>query len=92
MTDQYSIAEARHNLAALVRRLEKHPLIEITRRGKPVAVLMSLQEYQHLSAGQVGFWKAYSDFLSEVNLAELNIGTEVFEGVRSPEPGRSVIL
>ena len=92
MTDQYSIAEARQNLAALVRRLEKKPLIEITRRGKPVAVLMSLQEYEHLTAGRVSFWKAYSDFLKEVSLAELNIEPEVFEGVRSPEPGRSVAL
>jgi len=92
MTDQYSIAEARHNLAALVRRLEKQPLIEITRRGEPVAVLMSLQEYQRLSAGRVGFWEAYSQYLKDVNLADLNITPELFVGVRSPGPGRSVDL
>jgi antitoxin Phd len=92
MTDQYSIAEARDNLAALVRRLEKQPLIEITRRGKPVAVLMSLQEYQRLSAERVSFWTAYSKFVKEVNLADLNIEPEVFAGVRSPEPGRDVDL
>ena len=92
MTTQYSIAEARHNLAAIVRRLEKQPLIEITRRGKPIAVLLSLQEYQHLSAERVGFWKAYSAFCEEINLAELNIDPGVFEGVRSPDKGRSVDL
>ena len=92
MTDQYSIAEARHNLAALVRKLEKQPLIEITRRGTPVAILMSLQEFQRLSAGWVGFWEAYSQYIENVNLADLNIEASVFEGVRSPEPGRSAEL
>lgn len=92
MTDQYSIAEARHNLAALVRRLEKQSTIEITRRGKPVAVLMSLQEYQRLSAERVGFWTAYSDFIEDVNLADLNIEPGVFAGVRSSEPGREIDL
>ena len=92
MTDQYTIAEARHNLAALVRRLEKQPFIEITRRGKPVAVLMSLQEYQRLSAEHTSFWAAYSDFLSEVDLVDLNFEPDVFAGVRSLEPGRGVDL
>jgi hypothetical protein len=49
---------------------------------------MSLQEYKRLSAEHVGFWAAYSDFLKDVNLAELNIEPEVFAGVRSPEPSR----
>ena len=92
MSDQYSIAESRHNLAALVRKLEVQPLIEITRRGEPVAVLMSLQEYQRLSAGRVGFWEAYSQYINDVNLADLNIEPEVFAGVRSPEPGQRVDL
>jgi prevent-host-death family protein len=92
MTDQYSIAEARHNLAALVRRLEKQTRIEITRRGKPVAVLLSLQEYQRLSSARTGFWEAYSAFRKEVDLSDLNIAPDVFTGIRSPEPGRSIDL
>ena len=92
MTDQYSIAEARHNLAALVHRLEEQPLIEITRRGAPVAVLMSMQEYQRLARDRIGFWTAYSDFLKDVNLADLDVEPQVFVGARSPEPGRRVNL
>ncbi|HLE14425.1 MAG TPA: type II toxin-antitoxin system Phd/YefM family antitoxin [Anaerolineales bacterium] len=92
MADQHSIAEARQNLAALVHRLEKQQVIEITRRGKPVAVLMSVQEYQRLSAERGGFWKVYTDYIKDVNLTDLNIEPQVFEGVRAPEPGRSVNL
>lgn len=49
---------------------------------------MSLHEYQRLSGERVGFWTAYSDFIKEVDLVDLNIEPEVFAGVRSPEPGR----
>jgi len=42
-TQSFSIAEARHDLAAVVHQLEHQPHIQLTRRGKPVAVLMSLR-------------------------------------------------
>ena len=38
---KYTIAEARHNLAAIVHELEDKEQIELTRRGEPVAVLLS---------------------------------------------------
>ena len=38
-TQSFSIAEARHDLAAVVHQLEHQPRIQLTRRGKPVAVL-----------------------------------------------------
>ncbi|MEW6569314.1 MAG: type II toxin-antitoxin system prevent-host-death family antitoxin, partial [Chloroflexota bacterium] len=41
MTKRYSIAEARQNLAAVVHELERRARIELTRRGKPVAVMLS---------------------------------------------------
>lgn len=88
MSEKYSIAEARHDLAALVRRLEKQGSIEITRRGKPVAVLLSLQEYQSLTAERTGFWRAFTRFSQDVNLPDLKIENEVFEGLRSRESGR----
>jgi prevent-host-death family protein len=90
MAHQYSIAEARHDLAAIVRKLEQHPFVEITRRGKPVAVLLSIEEFQRLSTGRSGFWQAYSDFRQSVNLPELGITPEIFEDLRSPETGRPV--
>jgi prevent-host-death family protein len=92
MSDQYSIAEARHDLAGLVHRLEKTRMIQITRRGKPVAVLLSIQEYHRLTADRVGFWEAYTNFRTAVNLPSLQIDDEVFKDVRSRAPGRDVNL
>ena len=92
MSEQYSIAEARHDLAALVRKLERQAKIEITRRGKTVAVLLSWQEYRRLAAERQGFFKAFTRFREEVDLASLDITPEIFAGLRSSEPGRDVEL
>lgn len=52
MPKSFSIAKARHDLAALVQQLEHQSRIELTRRGKPVAVLLSLGDYTHRHVGK----------------------------------------
>jgi prevent-host-death family protein len=93
MSKQYSIAQARDNLAAIVHELERSSTIEITRRGQPVAMLISIEEYDRLHAHTIGFWDAYKAFASEVNLSELNIQpSEVFGDWRDRAAGREVEL
>ena len=41
ITDRQSIAEARRNLPSLIREAESGKAVELTRRGEPVAVLIS---------------------------------------------------
>jgi prevent-host-death family protein len=90
MSRRYSIAEARHDLAALVHELEGRDLIELTRRGKPVAVMLSVREYRRLAAGRDRFWDAYQVFRETVDVSRLGIEPEVFG--RDPSPGREVSL
>jgi prevent-host-death family protein len=45
-----SLAEARDHLTGLVRDVERGHRVELTRRGKPVAVLVSREEYDRLRA------------------------------------------
>jgi prevent-host-death family protein len=90
MSKTYSIAEARQNLAAIVHEAERQSPIELTRRGEPVAVLLSIQEYQRLLSKEANFWDAYTAFRHSVDLSQLNIEPSVFEGVRDPSPGREV--
>ncbi len=92
MTRKYSIAEARHNLAALVHDLDRQDHIELTRRGEPVAVLLSLRAYQRLASPQAGFWEAYQAFRQAHELAELDLGPEFFEPGRDHSAGRAVRL
>jgi hypothetical protein len=42
MPKRYSIAQARHDPAAIVHELEQQSTIELTRRGEPVTVCMTL--------------------------------------------------
>jgi prevent-host-death family protein len=46
MPRKISLAEARDHLTGLVKDVERGQRIELTRRGKPVAVLVSLDEYE----------------------------------------------
>jgi prevent-host-death family protein len=62
MRKRYSIAEARHNFAAIVHELEAQPEIELTRRGVPVAVLLSLEAYHQLRGKPQSFWELYTAY------------------------------
>ena len=75
-----------------MHELEGRDLIELTRRGEPVAVMLSLGEYRRLTAGRDGFWDAYQAFRESVDLPGLGIEPEVFKGVRDPSPGREARL
>jgi prevent-host-death family protein len=90
MLKQYSIAEARDHFTSLVRAVERESAIELTRRGKPVAVILSIQEYRRLSARPAGFWAAYAAFRERVNLQELGIESDTFAGLRDRSPGREI--
>lgn len=86
---QYSIAQARDRLPALVHEAEEGTPVELTRRGKPVAVLLSSDEYHRLASGRVDFWSAYERFRESADLDGLDLGP-VFEDIRDRSPGRDL--
>lgn len=86
MTQKYSITEARHNLTDLVHDLEKQKFIQLTHRGEPVAVLVSMRAYRRLTAPGTSFWNAYQAFRLAFPLSQLDIQPEVFENVRDKSP------
>ena len=90
MPKSFSIAEARHDLAALIHQLDHQPRIQLTRRGKPVAVLLSVREYSRLTTQTQGFWAAYSAFAAATDLRQLDIEPQLFEDGRDRSPGREV--
>jgi prevent-host-death family protein len=92
MIKEYSIAAARNQFAAIVHDLKTTPSIQLTRRGKPVAMLLAIEEYERLAAGRAGFWDNYQAFRNTVNLAEMDIDPAIFDGLRDASPGREVAL
>jgi len=55
MRKQFSINEAKNKLPAIIHYVEKGPFVELTRRETPVAVLLSIEEYERLSRKYTGF-------------------------------------
>ena len=87
MLKQYSIASARNRLPAIVHDVEGGPAVELTRRGKPVAVLLSIDEYNKIRRNNPDFFKALSRFREETDLEELR-AEEVWADVRDRSAGR----
>ena len=87
---RYSIAEARNRFAEIVHDLKHVSRVEVTRRGRPVAILISIEEFEMLRAGSVTFTSAYEAFRNTFDLAKEEIEPEVFEDLRDPSPGREM--
>lgn len=93
MANKHSIAEARNNLPSLVRAAESGKAVELTRRGKPVAVLMGRRQFERLTRKHGGFSAAYKEFTRTHDLKELDIDPdELFADTRDPSHGRDVDL
>jgi prevent-host-death family protein len=89
MSKRISIAEARDQLTELVDAAEHGQPIELTREGRPVAALVSLQEYRSLASSPGDLWSAIQQFRQTHDLSDLHI-EEVYAGIRDSSPGRAL--
>lgn len=92
MAKRYSIAEARSNLPTIVDDVEAGQEIELTRRGKAVAVVMSLREFARLRGERAPFGDAYRRFLQTHALHEVGLDEGFYDVARSADTGRTVVL
>lgn len=91
LLNRHSITDARRNLPALVRDVGAGKVAQLTRRGKPVAGLLGLGQFERLTSAQPTFEEAYRVFRARVDLSALQIDPdEVFGDTRDPSPGRIV--
>lgn len=84
----YSVAEARQSLARLIRSAGQGRAVRITRRGQPVAVLLSAVEYLALSGESRSFAEAFGAIRERLDVDQLGIGAGEFTGLRDDSPGR----
>ncbi len=87
-----SVAEARQHFARLIKRAQQGKTIEITRRGEPVAVLLSATKYSAITGEPSSFIDAMRQVRERLEVDELEIGDEEFEGLREQSPGREISL
>ena len=84
-----SVADARNTLPALLHEAEVEP-VEIMRRGKPVAVILSSAAYGRLRGKSEGLWACLERFRETHDLEALD-AAEAFDGLRDPSAkGRPV--
>jgi len=92
MTRTYSVAEARSSLPAIIDQAESGLDVELTRRGKPVAVVISLREFERLRGKRPRFGAAYRHFLETHSLERVGVENDYFASGREKGVGREVSL
>jgi prevent-host-death family protein len=90
MTRSASVAEARNSLTRLIQAAEQGQTVHITRRGKPVAVLVSEEEYTRLKAGtpQKDFWQTLQEWREQADFDWPELTPEEVDSWRDRSPGR----
>jgi prevent-host-death family protein len=92
MKKVYSVGSARANLPGILDDVQAGRVIEVTRHGQPVAVIMSSAEYATLERRQTPFGEACTEFRQRFDVQELGLGRDYFESLRDRRPGRKVRL
>lgn len=73
MSKKYSIASARDQLARLVHDAESGIAVELTRRGKPVAIILAIEDYQRQQNRPASFSAALTKLRSEINFEDVGV-------------------
>ena len=92
MSKSYTVASARAKLAKIVDEVESGKEVELTRRGKKVAVVMSAARYSRLRGDRVAFMTAYETFRGDTDLSEVGVEPGWASGLRDRDAGRGVKL
>lgn len=92
MQRSYSIADARSKFAEIIDEVENGEDIEIVRRGKKVAVIVSPARYARMAGEKTAFGDAYDAFMKGRDTKTFGFDADEFEKSRDRAPGRTVKL
>jgi prevent-host-death family protein len=89
---QYSITDARSSLPRIIDQAEAGLEVELTRRGRPVAVVVSRRTFDRLRDKRRQFGEAYQRFLERFSLDEIGLDQGELATARDTTAGRRVTL
>ena len=92
MARRYSVAEARAHLPSILVQAEAGEAIELTRRGQPVAVVLSHEAFERLRNPRPSFGEAYRSLRKKHALDEVGLDDDFASSVRDRTTGRPVKL
>ena len=88
----YSIAETKNNLSQLVHKVEEGEVIQITRRGQSVAVLLSLDDFKKYNQLSISPANTLKGFLQNKDFQDVDIEASIFDELRATQSGRAIEL
>jgi prevent-host-death family protein len=92
VTKEYSLADARRNLPDVLNAVEAGAEVRLTRRGRPVAVVVSVGEYDRLTKKRVSFAEALGEFRKRFPQGAGGLGSSYWGSLRDRGRGRKVVL
>ena len=92
MACRYSIAQARAQLPAIVDLAAAGREVELTRRGEPVAVIVSTRELERLRGCKADFPTAYKRFMEKFPSKGAGVDKRFARSLRDRTIGREVVL
>lgn len=90
MVRRFSVAEARAQLPHLLHAVEHGEQVEITRRGEPVAVVLSLSEFRRIAGPHGGFNEDFARWHQSAGTEDRDLPVDYFRNLRDRGPGRRV--
>lgn len=86
----YTIAQANNQLSTIVHEAERGTPVSLTRRGKPVVIMLNIDEYSKLCATPNNWWENYLNWHKTANFSDVSNDDmdDVFADVRDRSPGR----
>ena len=86
----YTMTQASQHLPDILTFVEQGHSVEVTRRGKSVAIVVSITEYQSLRERSQGdFWQALQAFRQQ-EMDDFTEWHEALTDVRESSPGRDM--
>jgi prevent-host-death family protein len=92
VSKSYSVADARAHLPDILDDVEAGKDVQLTRRGRAVALVLSPQRYDMLRSERTNFGDAFRAFLGRHASEEIGLEPDFFGSIRDREPGRRVRL
>lgn len=92
MAKSYSVAEARAHLPDILDDVGDGKEVQLTRRGRPIAVVLSQERYDALRREHSNFGDAYRVFIERYAPEDIGVDPDFFDSVRDRGPGRGVRL
>lgn len=86
-----SVAEAKNKLPSILREVEEGSIVEITRYGKAVAMVLPERDYRRMVEGGQGFWVSLGKVRTLIASEGIVIDESDLGNLRDPLPGRAFV-